>query len=290
LDASPTSKPEYVDLFTRLLDVEYWRAQANISGLIRLLRAYFFKHSNFAQVLQSNMQAIMERVQFVLCNKRTESSGFALINAMFLHLPLEFYQSYLKMLVTVVLTRLQSAKTSKFKKDFTVCMSVLVHRHRTSPALIPQVFEEIQAGLFMQMFPQVWLPSLGLPSMKMDERKVCTLALARLMHHEVIGSNPEVFGRCCMNLIQLLGLLPSTAVGMEDNSDDEHHDCMALEYEATFSKLRNTDLPGCGGGLAPDIPGDAHEPAHALLKPLSSKIAGLASGNSELGILLHWLR
>merc|ERR1712072_203559 len=105
------------------------------------------------------------------------------------------------------------------------------------------------------------------------------------MGHDGIGSSPEVFGRCCMSLIQLLGLLPSTAVGMEDNSDDEHHtESMALEYEATFSKLRNTDLPGCVRGLAPDIPGDFHEPAQALLKPLSSKIAGLASTNGELGM------
>merc|ERR1712232_1250017 len=60
LDASSTVKPLYQELFGRLLSTELWRAQANIPGLIRLLRAYFTKHAVFAELLRANMQAIME--------------------------------------------------------------------------------------------------------------------------------------------------------------------------------------------------------------------------------------
>merc|ERR1712232_845483 len=88
LDATSSVKPLYQELFGRLLHVDLWRAHANIPGLVRLLRAYFCKHATFVDLLRSSMQTVLERFQFVLCNRRTESSAMELLNTMYMHLPL----------------------------------------------------------------------------------------------------------------------------------------------------------------------------------------------------------
>merc|ERR1719161_2508457 len=66
LDATSDPKPLYRNLFERLLTEDLWRAQANIPGLVRILQAYFAKHTIFGDVLSKSMQGILERFQFIL--------------------------------------------------------------------------------------------------------------------------------------------------------------------------------------------------------------------------------
>merc|ERR1719453_2611636 len=102
----------------------------------------------FGQILSQHLEAVLERFQFVLSNRKTESSAFDLVNAMYSHLPLELYQRYFKTMVTVLLTRLQSSKSPKFQKDFVVSCSLFVHRDGTqAPGALAAVFNEIQPGL-----------------------------------------------------------------------------------------------------------------------------------------------
>lgn len=288
LDATPSVKPLYQELFGRLLTVELWRANANVPGLIRLLRAYFSKSSVFGELLKANMQSILERVQFVISNNRTESSGFDLINSMYLHLPFEFYQQHLKTLVTVLLTRLQQKKQGKFQKDFTTSCSVLVHK--TPAGVFPQLMGEIQAGLLVNILTSMWLPSMKMPR-SVDERKVCAVALAKLMSHAEISQNQQVFGQCCLALISLLGLLPSTQLSVEEESDDDAPPDLGagLDYEVSFNKLKNTDLPGSSSSLAPDVP-DLHAGVKALLAPAAASVAQLATQSGDLQPLAQFLR
>eukprot|EP00403_Amphidinium_massartii_P029859 CAMPEP_0178390178 /NCGR_PEP_ID=MMETSP0689_2-20121128/10510_1 /TAXON_ID=160604 /ORGANISM="Amphidinium massartii, Strain CS-259" /LENGTH=939 /DNA_ID=CAMNT_0020010675 /DNA_START=68 /DNA_END=2887 /DNA_ORIENTATION=+ len=290
LDAAPAAKPLYQDLFGRLLAPELWRSQANCPGLVRLLRAYFAKHTAFAELLRSNMQALLERFQFLLNNRKTEASAMDLLNCMYMQLPLELYQQYFRTLVTVVLTRLQAGKSPQFKKLAVVSFSVFVHKHPNN--VLPQVFSEIQPQLLSQMLPGIWLPALAM-SLKWDERKVCGVALARLMGCDEVRQNPQLLSTCCVAMVNLLGLVPSSEVPVEDGaSDDEQPPAnggAGLEFEVSFSKLRNTDLPGASAGLAPDIP-DLPAAAKALLAPLASSIAQCASLNIEVQPLARFLQ
>lgn len=266
LDAAPAVKPLYTELFGRLLTADLWRAQANVPGLIRLFRAYFCKHNIFGELLRAQMQAIMERFQFVLCNRKTEASAFDLLNALYLYLPVEFYQQFLKTLLTVLLTRLQSSKSPKFQRDFVVSSSLCIHRNQTN--LLPAALNEIQAGLLGNLLGSKWLPVLKMP-LRLDERKVCVMALAKLLVLDEIKQNAQLLVQCCGAIISLLGLNPNSAVAVvEEGSDDEEPtNGMGQEYEVSFNKLRNTDLPGAAAGLAPDVP-DIHNTAKAALKPL----------------------
>mmetsp|Transcript_55561 Transcript_55561/g.157796 ORF Transcript_55561/g.157796 Transcript_55561/m.157796 type:complete len:967 (-) Transcript_55561:328-3228(-) len=290
LDATPSVKPLYRDLFARLLVPELWRSQANVPGLIRLLRAYFCKHAVFGELLKGHMQGILERFQFVLCNRKTESSAFDLVNALYCHVPLEFYQQHVKTLLTVLLTRLQSSKSPKYKRDFVVSCSLFVHRQPNG--IVPAALTEIQAGLLSNLLSSIWPMVMKMP-LRLDERKVCTLALGRLMAQDEVRQNPQLLNSCCSFLVTLLGLTPSTTVtATEDGSDDEAPPAdggAGLDFEVSFNKLRNTDLPGAGAGLAPDIP-DLPGAAKALLRPQLQAIGQLTQANAELQPLAIFLQ
>jgi len=282
LDASPKVKPLYQELFARLLNPELWRAQANVPGLIRLFRAYFNKHGGFAELLRGHMQAILERFQFVLCNRKTETSAFDLLNAMILHLPVEFYQLHFKTLLTVLLTRLQSSKSPKTQKDFVIWCSLCVHKQPDN--MYVNALNEIQPGLFTNILSTVWAQVVKM-GLKLDERKLCSIAMAKLMAHDQVRQNPQLLGVCCSGLVSLLGLGPSTQVAVaEEESDDDvppANGGAGQDFEVSFSKLKNTDLPGAAAGLAPDIP-DLASAAKTLLRPLQPAIVQLAQANGEL--------
>lgn len=290
LDATPSVKPLYQELFARLLSPELWRAQANVPGLIRLFRAYFCKHAVFGDLLRAHLQAILERFQFVLHNRKTESSAFELLNAMYAHLPIEFYQQHFKTLLTVLLTRLQSSKSPKFQRDFVVSCSLFVHRQPNN--LFPAALGEIQAGLLTGLLGSVW-PTVTKMTLRLDERKVCTLALAKLMAHDEVRQNAQLMTGCCVSLVGLLGLVQSQSTPiLEDGSDDEAPPVdggAGLDYEVAFSKLRNTDLPGAAAGLAPDVP-DLRGAAKALLRPQLAAVTQLAQANAELQPLALFLQ
>lgn len=292
LDATTTVKPLYQMLFARLLALELWRAQANVPGLIRLFRAYFNKHAMFAQLLDQNMQGILERFQFVLSNRKTESSAFELVNAMYLHLPAELYQKYLKTLLTVLLTRLQSSKSPKYQKDFVVSCSLLAHRDRSqAPGVLVSVFNEVQPGLMANLLSGVWLVVLKM-SLRLDERKVCTLALCKIMMADEVRQNPQALGGCCVALVTLLGLTPSTTTAVaEAESDDELpiDGGAGQDFEVSFSKLKNTDLPGAAAGLAPDVP-DLPSAAKVMLQPHTPAIVQLAQSQQELQFLARFVQ
>lgn len=290
LDASPSVKPLYQELFTRLLAVDLWRAQANVPGLIRLFRAFFTKHVGFADLLRAHMQAIMERFQFVLCNRKTEIVAFDLLNAMYQHLPAEYYQPFLKTLMTVLLTRLQSSKSPKFKRDFVVSCSLCTHKNQNN--ILSAAFNEVQAGLLANLVSNIWPPVLKMP-LRSDERKVCVMALAKLLSLDELRGNQQLVGSCSLGLVHLLGL----GGGAKVNGDQEASDDEALvdrgagqEYEVSFSKLRNTDLPGAQAGLAPDVP-DLQQAAKVALRPvLGGVIMQLAQASAELQPLALFLQ
>ncbi|OLP76502.1 Exportin-2 [Symbiodinium microadriaticum] len=290
LDASPSIKPLYTELFARLLNPELWRSQANVPGLIRLLRAYFAKHASFAELLKTHMQAILERFQFVLMNRKTEVAALDLLNAIYQYLPIEFYQQFLKTLMTVLLTRLQSSKSPKFKRDFVVSCSLCIHKNQS---VIP-LFNEIQAGLLSNLVLNVWPPVLKMP-LKTDERKVCVMAVARLLSLDEMRQNTQLVGACAVGLVHLLGLSSSnnkSKLNGDEGSDDEflENGGAGQEYEVSFNKLQNTDLPGAAAGLAPDVP-ELQSAAKAALKPvLGAAAVQLASASAELQPLAVFLQ
>jgi hypothetical protein len=106
-----------------------------------------------------------------------------------------------------------------------------------------------------------------------------------------VRKNPQAVAGCGSALISLLGLLPSTTAGVTEESDDELpvDGGAGLEYEVSFNKLRNTDLPGAMAGLAPDVP-DLPAAAKQVLLPQAAVINQLAQSQPELQPLARFLQ
>jgi exportin-2 (importin alpha re-exporter) len=292
LDANNNVKPLYEQLFSRLLTPELWKGQANVPGLTRLLRAYFCKHAVFAQSLNAHMQTILERWQMVLQNRKLESNAFDLVNAIYMYLPFDLYKAYFKTLLTVLLTRLQNNKSPKFQREFVVSCSLFVHR--SAPGLFTAAVQEIQPGLLGSILTGVWIPVLEM-SMKLDERKVVVLGMGKLLAScDELRQNAQLVAKCCAGLVKVLGLTPTSSSIVAEESDDDEQQCLpnggaGVDFEVSFSKLRNTDLPGAAAGLAPDVP-DLASAAKALLAPvLREPCRQLAQADANLQPLASFL-
>jgi len=246
----------------------------------------------FAELLSQNIETILQRFQFILLNRKTESNAFDLANAMYSQLPLELYQRFMKPLFTVLLTRLQSSKSPKFQKDFVVSCSLFVHRDRSpAPGVLVTVLNEMQPGLMWNLLSGVWFTVLKM-SLRLDERKVCTLALVKIMTADEVRTNPQALAGCAAALVALLGLAPSSTTAMPDQESDDELPVdggAGQEYEVSFAKLANTDLPGAAAGLAPDVP-DLAVAAKAVLQPHTQAILQLAQSHKELQALGRFLQ
>lgn len=221
----------------------------------------------------------------LLFNRKTEGDALDLLNAVYLHLPIELYQQHFKDLLMVLLRRVHSSKSSFFRKCFVINCCLFCHHQKA--LTFATVLNEIQSGMIPALLTQIWLPIFK-TSLKHDERKVCTLGLMKLMSHDSIKQNGELLSGCYSSIVSMLGLGPSTALSVvEEPSDcEDTHDGA---FEVSFNKLRNTDLPNLSASLAPDIP-DLHAAAKAGLSPMKPNIMQLAQAHSELNPLLLFLQ
>merc|ERR1719347_2039252 len=106
-----------------------------------------------------------------------------------MHLPLEFYQGQFKTLVTVLLKRLHDGKSPKLRRDFVVSSSVFIHKN--SANVFSQVLNEVQQGLLVNLITGVWGPVLQM-TLRLDERKVCIMAIAKLVGIDEVRQNPQL--------------------------------------------------------------------------------------------------
>lgn len=235
------------------------------------------------------MQSILERFQFCLCNRKTEAAAFELLRTIFGQLPFEIYQTYVQTLMTVLLTRLQSKPSPRLQKDFVITMSLFVYK---DPALsLPGVLGQVQAGLLPGLMTSVWLPALSM-ALTLDERKICSLALSKLMACSEVQGNAQLFTACCKALTNLLNLVPSATAPVAEGSDEENTPPgtgAGQEYEVSFSKLKNTDLPGGAAGMAPEV-ADQHAAVKALVLPHGQAIAQCVATAPDLQPLVTFLQ
>merc|ERR1712137_833663 len=99
-----------------------------------------------------------------------------------------------------------------------------------------QALDAVQAGLLTQLFGSVWLPSLKLPSLRHDERKVCAVALAKLMSQPPIAQNAELLGASCVAMVSVLGLSSDRPEKEESEEEALPDGGAGREYEVSFNK------------------------------------------------------
>jgi len=275
----------YSKLFTVLWAESLWQNPSNAPGLVRLLTAYFVKHNVFAAPLQGSMPAIFERLKFMLGHRDLETTACSLINALFRHLPLEFYQAYLQDAISVVLTRLQTKQAPYLEREFVVSLSLLIHLH-SDVDFLPRLLNHLQPGLFRSFLERVWLQGAS-RVFAQHQRKVCVLGLAKLMNNQEVREDQALLTACCERLIILLS---QRGPNLPGRAEDEEP-VMGQEFQVAFNKLDHAEMPGasaaaCGADLIPEIknPNETRAAVQAALAPTLPWILRL--GDAELTAML----
>jgi exportin-2 (importin alpha re-exporter) len=261
----------YKQIFGGIMTAELWRATANVPGLIRLVSAYFARHSVMRELLVANLEGILQRFQFVLSHRRLEAYAFDLLSALFRLLPVDLYEPRFKDLVQVLLTKIHQKKTPKLMKDFALTLSVFVHASQDHR--LCTTFSSIQPGLVTNVMQHIWFPSVG--ALKaVSEKKIAALAVARILSFPEVAQNPTLFQLGCETLTALL------SVGGADtgDDDDDEPDEMAQEYEVAFAKLNSTDT---AASRFPDV-GDVQSGVKQLLAPQAASVQQVAAMNAKL--------
>eukprot|EP00923_Selenidium_pygospionis_P007136 GHVN01012259.1.p1 GENE.GHVN01012259.1~~GHVN01012259.1.p1 ORF type:complete len:1051 (-),score=214.76 GHVN01012259.1:674-3826(-) len=259
-DTSATAHlSSYSQLFTLLLERERWtQSTANVPGIVRLFAAYFRKHAMFNSILTANMEAILERFQYCLNHNKLTSTSFTLISDLVHYTPLTLYQSYFKMLLTVLLAKIQQKKTEILSQRIALFLSLFCCK--ADPKILVTTLNEIQAGLASQLYRAVICPSMCEMvevRVALTDRKLCMMGLARVINTQEVASDLPLFSFCVSTMAKM-GKADDTLVRsavaskLEDQKLEENttagdnetnwlgdHDS---EFQGVFTKLKTARM------------------------------------------------
>jgi exportin-2 (importin alpha re-exporter) len=295
LDLTPIERVKafHGEIFQKILGEELWRAPGYVPALVRLLRAHFVKHQVLGEMIRGHMQVVFQRFQFAMVHRKLKSSALGLLSAIFRYLPLDFYQQYLQVAISLVLGELQTKKEPYLEKECAVTLSIFINCQQ-DPGILPQVLDLIQPGLFQQFLTEIFLPGTS-RVLLLQRRKICVLGLAKLMSSGDVCKNERLLLACCESLTGMLrsrnggGLLCWLSALLSMAQEDEP--VPGQEFEVSFRRLRHTELAP-GGGLWDPLPEIQDTAAimsavRAALAPLQPAILGLGDGTKPLVELLQ---
>ncbi|KAJ1797735.1 importin-alpha export receptor [Coemansia sp. RSA 2399] len=157
------SLPEaYVNLLPPLLQPTLWSAQGNIPALVRLLQSYL--QIGGAQLARDGqLQPILGVFQKLIASRANDHHGFNLLLAITQFTPKDSLKQFLKPILTLCLTRLQSSRTTKFTRSFVQFIaSVLCIEPQSGEGvgIFMDAMDSIQPGLFATVLQNVLLEAI----------------------------------------------------------------------------------------------------------------------------------
>ncbi|KAJ1936744.1 importin-alpha export receptor, partial [Linderina pennispora] len=203
----------YMGLLPMLLVPDLWDSQGNVPALVRLLQSYL--QIGAAQLAQQNQLApILGVFQKLIASKANDHLGFNLLLAITQFTPTESFKQYLRPVVTLCLTRLQSSRTGKFTRNYVHYLGSLMCKDPQSGAgveLLYSTMEQIQPGLFANVLQNVLLEAIP-RVIGAVERKVTVVGFGLLVASAQFQSNPAYAQLTGPTLQQLAVLLMDTKV------------------------------------------------------------------------------
>ncbi|KAK9704355.1 importin-alpha export receptor [Basidiobolus ranarum] len=260
----------YQSMLTPLLQPTLWEQQGNIPALSRLIQSYLNNGAKFI-VVQNQLTPILGIFQKLIASKLNDTHGFEILNALVRNVPIATLNSYLKAVITLLLTRLQSSRTPKFTKGFVyfICSYIVVVDPQGSSNSIFELFDSIQPGLFFEIVKSFLVPETQAIH-GMVERKVAAVAMTRMLTQSTTMLNEPYFTQWTIVLDVIIQILQSP----QEVAGDENEDLYAIDleetgYQASFSKLATSKQA-------------THDPASHIQDPktyLSQNLAKVCQAN-----------
>lgn len=172
----PSTLPQaYGLLMPPLLGPAMWERRGYIRGMVQYLETYVRKNS--ASVIADNqLRGILGIFNKLVASKATDHLGIQMVCTV-----IESYEGnvlegeLLNAIVSVLIRRLQAAKTPKYVQNLLYCLSLIVVRFGVESLV--KAMDSLQPGLMSMLLKQVWIPEA--PSiLRQHDRRVCAIAMA----------------------------------------------------------------------------------------------------------------
>lgn len=196
----PGNIPEaYMQLLPCLLAPVLWDRPANISPLVRLLRAFVAQAT--AQIIaQDKLSGFLGVFQKLIASKSNDHEGFYLMQSLVENVPKENMSQYLKQIFFLLFQRLSSSKTTKYIISFIVFLCVFMIKY--SPGELIVLIDGIQPQMFGMVLEKVLIPELQKVSGSI-EHKIVSCGISKLL-----CESPEmiegIYGKFWPQLLQAL--------------------------------------------------------------------------------------
>lgn len=188
-DEPADRRAAYRGLLPDLLVPTTWQQKGSIPGLVKLLKA-FLLHDTQQIVAAGQFVAILGIIQQRLIpSKLHDGWGFELLQAVLMKIPIKHLDTYFRLILVTLLTRLQTSKTDGYTYHFVyfLLFAAAIKISDFSSDYLISKFEEIQPQLWSQVFTNFVIPKVT--SMQPKDRKVATVGLIRLLTESKLMTN-----------------------------------------------------------------------------------------------------
>ncbi|KAJ5475856.1 CAS/CSEC-terminal [Penicillium sp. IBT 31633x] len=218
LEANPsaTLPSYYQELIGPILMPVMWEPKGNIPALARLLSSIIPRGSQYI-IEHNQIEPILGIFQKLVSTKANESFGFDLLETVVASFQPTALQNYFKMIMQIILQRLQNSKTENLSLRFVRFFHFISAQDDKgySADFVIQVIDDIQAGLFTPIYVSVILPETQKLARPLD-RKTAIISLTKtLANSEAFATrySQKGWGFTCTALLKLLELPPLPTSG-----------------------------------------------------------------------------
>ncbi len=175
--------PEYIKLLLPVLNQPVlWGVPCNTPALVRFLQACL-SHPGARELVLSSFEGFIPVFRLLLNSKANEGHAFTLISALFVAAPSAMVQQYLRPLLMLCLTRVQTQKSQRLCSSMLLLFSLLLAEDKISAAELIQLLQQIQPCLYVMLMKSLFLPSLPIMAKHPDQldRKCVVFGFGQLL-------------------------------------------------------------------------------------------------------------
>jgi len=224
----------YMAIFPALLTPLMWDRRANVTPLVRLLKAYLSNNPQ-AIVAGGHLQGVLGVFQKLVSSKAQDHQGFYILNSFVESLALEAWAQYLPTIWGILFQRQQTSRTPKFSRCLVVFTSALCVKH--GPASVVESMNKVQPGIFDMILDNVVAAEISGVTGKMERKLTCVAAL------KFMTEIPSTFERPGALAKLITGVVNQCIVPDDLEPAAEDDDALLAEmeanagYAASYSKL-----------------------------------------------------
>lgn len=147
-----------------LLSPSVWDLKGNIPAVTRLLKDFIKADPS----VYPDLIPVLGVFQRLIASKTYDVHGFELLEYIMVYTPLNNLQPYLKEIAVLLLQRLQNSRTERYVKKFVVFLGVL--SYKLGSDFVIQFIDEVQGGLFQQIWSNFVIPTLPIIGNLLDRK------------------------------------------------------------------------------------------------------------------------